>query len=45
MQGAKPDGLYVRARTQVPLFNEQGEIDRPETLALPLILRIPLRKG
>ena len=40
-----PDGLYVLARTQVSLFNDRGTIDRPETLAPPLILRIPLGGG
>jgi len=38
-----PDGLYVLARTQVTQFNDEGRIDRPETLAKPLVLRIPLR--
>jgi hypothetical protein len=38
-----PDGLYVLARTQVSRYSEQGKIERPETLAPPLVLRVPLR--
>ena len=37
-----PDGLYVLARTQVSRFNESGRIERPESLAPPQILRVPL---
>ena len=37
-----PDGLYVLARTHVTQFNDQGTIDRPQTLTRPQILRIPL---
>jgi sugar lactone lactonase YvrE len=40
-----PDGLFVLARTQVTQFNDEGRLDRPETLANPLVLRIPLRSG
>jgi sugar lactone lactonase YvrE len=38
-----PDGLYVLARTQVSFFNDRGSIDRADTLAPPLVLRVPLR--
>lgn len=38
-----PEGLYVLARTQVTQFNDEGRLERPETLGKPLILRIPLR--
>ena len=40
-----PDGLYVLARTQVTQFNDDGRIERPEKLAKPLVLRIPLPNG
>ena len=40
-----PEGLYVLTRTQVTQFNDQGTIDRPETLTRPQILRIPLPRG
>jgi sugar lactone lactonase YvrE len=39
------DGLYVLARTYVSRFNAKGRIERPESLALPLVLRIPLAGG
>ncbi len=39
------DRLYVLARTQVTRYNDKGEIEHPETLKPPLVLRIPLHGG
>lgn len=39
------DGLYVLARTQVTRYGDKGEIEHPESLKPPLVLRIPLHGG
>jgi hypothetical protein len=38
------DAFYVLGTTQVARFNEKGEIETPETLKTPKVVRVPLRK-
>jgi hypothetical protein len=36
------DAMYLLARTDVSRFNARGELDSPDTIREPLILRIPI---